>query len=166
MGEFHTLFVETFTVSFFGHRILERTQFLEQELETLVRRILMEKEYTEFLVGRNGEFDLLVASTIHRCKRTIRGDNSALVWVMPYLTAEFKENEKAYRDFYDEIEICERSANKHYKAAIQERNRSMVDRSDFAVFCVQRETGGAWQTMRYAQSRGVPYRNLCVSMDV
>lgn len=166
MGILDAPLSETFTVSFFGHRILERTQFLERELETLIGRFLMEKEYVEFLVGRNGEFDLLAAATIHRCKRMIRGDNSALVWVMPYLTAEFRDNEEAYRDYYDEIEICEGSANKHFKATIQERNRSMVDRSDFVVFCVQREKGGALQTMRYAQSRGVPYRNLCVSMDV
>lgn len=160
MDEYHAPFAKTFTVSFFGHRTLERAQFLEQELETLIGEFLMEKAYVEFLVGRNGEFDMLAAAVIRRCRRMIRGDNSALVWVMPYLTAEFKENEEAYRDYYDEIEICERSESKYHKAAIQERNRSMVNRSDFAVFCVQREKGGAWQTMRYAQSQGVPYRNL------
>ena len=53
-----------------------------------------EKEYVEFLVGRNGEFDLLAASVIHRCKRTIRGDNSAMVWVMPYLPAGFEKTRK------------------------------------------------------------------------
>lgn len=151
---------KTFTVSFFGHRILYNPQFLERELERLISGFLMEKEYVEFLAGRNGEFDLLAASVIHRCKRTIRGDNSAMVWVMPYLSAGFEKNEEAYREYYDEIEVCERSANMHYKEAIQERNRYMVDRSDFIVFCVQRENGGAWQTMRYAQSRGVPYWNL------
>lgn len=157
---------KTFTVSFFGHRILYNTQFLERELERLISGFLMEKEYVEFLVGRNGEFDLLAASVIHRCKRTIRGDNSALVLVMPYLSAGFEKNEEAYRDYYDEIEICERSANMYYKVAIQERNRYMVNRSDFVVFCVQRENGGAWRTMRYAQSRGFPYRNLYSFLDV
>ena len=45
-------------------------------------------EYIEFLVGRDGEFDQLVSSTIRRCKRTIRDDNSSLVLVLPYMTAE------------------------------------------------------------------------------
>ena len=32
----------------------------------------------------------------------------------------------------------------------------MVDRSDLVVFCIQRESGGAWQTMKYAKKQGKP----------
>ena len=47
---------------------------------------LLSKEYVEFLVGRDGEVDQLVSSTVRRCKRTVRDDNSALVLVLPYAT--------------------------------------------------------------------------------
>ncbi len=40
--------------------------------------------HVEFLVGRNGEFDQLVSSTVRRVKRNFRDDNSALVLVLPY----------------------------------------------------------------------------------
>ena len=46
----------------------------------LIRKLLKEKEYVEFLIGRDGEFDQIVSSTIRRCKRTVRGDNSNHVW--------------------------------------------------------------------------------------
>ena len=106
--------LNTFTVSFFGHRIIENPLLIEKRMEALIHRLLYEKEYVVFLVGRNGEFDQIVSSTIRRCQRTIRDDNSAHVWVLPYPTADFRDNEAAYRDYYDEIEICETSGKGHF----------------------------------------------------
>lgn len=152
--------LNTYTVSFFGHRAIEDPLLIEQRLETLIRKLLKDKEFVEFLVGRDGEFDLIVSSTIRRCKRTVRDDNSAHVWVLPYMTAEYRDNEESFREYYDEIEICGASADGHFKGAHQKRNRAMVDRSDLIVFCIQRESGGAWQTMKYAAKQNNPHINL------
>lgn len=149
-----------FTVSFFGHRIVENALAVEKSLEQLVTTLLREQEYVVFLVGRDGEFDQIVSSVIRRCKRAVRGDNSAHVWVLPYMNAQLRQNEELFRDYYDEIEICESSAGVHFKSAHQKRNRSMVDRSDLVVFYVLRENGGAWQTMTYAQKQGKPCLNI------
>ena len=144
-----------YAVSFFGHRQIDNVFVIEQRLEMMIRKLLVSKEYVEFLVGRDGEFDQLVASTVRRCKRAIRDDNSALILVLPYATAEYRNNEQSFHEYYDEIEICTESAEKHFKSAHQTRNRSMVDRSDLVVFCVQRPCGGAYQTMRYASKLGL-----------
>lgn len=151
--------METFTVSFFGHRYMDNPFPMEKALEELIGSLLQSKEYVEFLVGRNGDFDQLVSSAIRRCKREIRDNNSAHVWVLPYPTADFRNNEDAYREYYDEIEIYG-SVNCHHKAAFQARNRNMVDRSHLTVFCVKQNEGGAYQTMRYAIQQGKPYINL------
>jgi len=155
-----SLYLNTYTVSFFGHRAIEDPLLVEQRLEMLIRKLLKEKEYVEFLVGRDGEFDQIVSSTIRRCKRSVRDDNSAHIWMLPYSTADFRDNEDVYRDYYDEIEICGTSAGSHFKGAHQARNREMVDRSDLVVFCIQHESGGAWQTMKYAKNHGKPYINI------
>ena len=160
-----SLCLNTYTVSFFGHRAIEDPLLIEQRLEILIRKLLKEKEYVEFLVGRDGEFDQIVSSTIRRCKRAVRDDNSAHVWVLPYPTADFRDNEEAYRDYYDEIEICGTSAGGHFKGAYQTRNREMVDRSNLIVFCIQRESGGAWQTMKYTKKQTIPYINLNNPME-
>lgn len=152
--------MQIFTVSFFGHRQITNVMEMEKRLEPLIRTLLHEKEYVEFLVGRDGEFDQLVSSTVRRCKCMIRDDNSSFVWVMPYLTAEFRDNEESFRQYYDEIEVCSDAAGTHYKNAHQTRNRVMVDRSDLVVFCIQQVSGGAWQTMKYAKKRGIPYINI------
>ena len=153
-------FMTLYTVSFFGHRQIDNIFVIEQHLETMIRELLLSKEYVEFLVGRDGEFDQLVASTVRRCKRTVRDDNSALVLVLPYTTAEYRNNEQSFHAYYDEIEICAEAAEKHFKSAHQIRNRTMVDRSDLVVFCVEHSSGGAYQTMQYAKKANANIINL------
>ena len=152
--------MEVYTVSFFGHRHIDNPVCIDSELEKLIVRLLLEKEYVQFLVGRDGDFDLLVSSVIHRCKRTIRNDNSAHVWVLPYATAKYRKDKEAFHDYYDEIEICSGSSQSHPKAAFQYRNREMIDRSDLVVFYVQHNSGGAYQTMMHAQKEGKQIINL------
>ena len=152
--------MNTYTVSFFGHRYIDNPLLIEKALDEMIGSLLRSKEYIEFLVGRDGEFDQIVSSTICRCKREIRDNNSAHVWVLPYLTAEFRDNEKSFREYYDEIEICSSSAAGYFKGAHQMRNREMARRSHMVVFCVQHESGGAWQTMKYVRKQGIPYINI------
>lgn len=154
--------MNVYTVSFFGHRRIENPIKIEAELEKEIIRLLSEKQYVEFLVGRDGDFDLLVSSVIHRCKRTIRSDNSVHVWVLPYTTAEYRNNKDDFHDYYDEVEICASSKKHHFKAAHQVRNCAMVDRSDLIVFYIQHNTGGAYQTLLYAQRQGKHIINLYV----
>lgn len=134
-------------------------------MESLIHTLLLEKEYVEFLVGRNGDFDQIVSSAVKRQQRRVRDDNSALILALPYPTAELRdnlENFEAYyfEAYYDEIELCSAAAGSHPKGAIQIRNRQMVDRSDLVVFCVDHSSGGAYQTLRYAQRKKKEILNL------
>lgn len=157
--------MRTFTVSFFGHRQIEAPFQVESQLEKLISQLLQQNEFVEFLVGREGEFDQLVSSTIRRCKRNIRDDNSALIWVMPYPIAEFRDNESSFLDYYDEIEVCEQAAAAHYKSAFQIRNREMVDRSDMVIVYIEHSSGGAYQTFRYVQKSGKKYINIAAESE-
>ena len=156
--------MDTYTVSFFGHRHIDNPLAIDAALEAIIGSLLRSKEYVEFLVGRNGDFDQLVSSAIRRCKREIRDNNSAHVWVLPYVTADFRDFEDDYRAYYDEIEVYGAGGG-HYKAAFQARNRNMVDRSDLVVFFVERKEGGAYQTLRYAMQQGKHYINLADSLE-
>ena len=158
--------MKLFAVSFFGHRQVDDPFLIERQLESIIRELLLTKEYVEFLVGRDGEFDQLVSSTVRRCKRTIRDDNSSLVLVLPYMTAEYRNNEESFHEYYDEIEICLESAEKHFKSAHQVRNRSMVDRSDLVIFCIEHNSGGAYQTMQYAKKADAKIEPLPVKRTV
>ena len=149
-----------YTVSFFGHRIIEDFNRAEKKAKVIIRELILQKEYVEFLVGRGGDFDQIVSSAVKRLQRRIRADNSSLVWVLPYSTAQLRNNEESFQAYYDEIEICDAAQNSHPKRAYQIRDRKMVDRSDLVVFYVEHNSGGAYQTLRYAQERGKQIVNL------
>lgn len=152
--------MDIYTVSFFGHREVEGAAEIESRLERLLHDLITRKQYVEFLVGRDGEFDLLVALAIRRAVKQYGYGNTSLILVLPYMKAEYRDNEQNYLSYYDEAEICSESSDAHYKSAIQVRNRSMVDRSDLVVCCIQHKSGGTYRTMQYAKKQGKQVRNL------
>ena len=152
--------MDIYTVSFFGHRLVERASEIEVGLEILLHDLITHKQYVEFLVGRDGEFDLLAVSAIRRAVNQYGCGNTSLILVLPYMKAEYRDNEQSYLDYYDEVEICADSSEVHYKSAIQVRNRCMVDRSDLVVCCIQHKSGGAYKTVLYAKKQGKQVRNL------
>lgn len=147
------------TVSFFGHRIMDNGPRAMAFLRDLVETLITNCDQVDFLVGRDGDFDLIAASIVREMKKTIRDDNSTLIWVMPYVTAQYRKYEKDYLAYYDEIEVCPESETAHFKRAIRLRNQAMVDRSDLCLFYVEHPHGGAYQAFSYAQKKNVPRLN-------
>ena len=69
---------------------------MEELLEEQIRKLINEKEYVDFLVGRNGEFDQCASSTVLRVRKNVRDDNNGLVLVLPYPTADYLNNEESF----------------------------------------------------------------------
>lgn len=142
--------VEIFTVAFFGHRYVTDILKLENLLKIHIRKLIERENYVDFLVGRNGDFDRCVSSSVVNVRKNYRDDNSSHILVLPYLTAEFLQNQDSFKDYYTDVEISETASKAHPKAAIQIRNREMVDRADLIICYIEQRKGGAWQTVRYA----------------
>ena len=153
-------FMKIYTVSFFGHRYIENICEIERKIEEIIRELICGNEYADFLVGRDGEFDQLVSSTVKRMKNEMGYSNNSLIWVMPYDKAEYENNRENFEKYYDEIEVCYESSIAHPKSAIQIRNRRMIDRSDLVIFYVRHNSGGAYKTMEYAIKIGKRIINL------
>ena len=152
---------EKLTVSFFGHRFIDDSQTVEQKLYELLRIIISRGDReVEFLVGRNGDFDLMTTSVVRRLKKELNAENVFLTLILPYETAELRNNTEAFEDFYDSIEISEASVDKNFKYAITARNRDMIDRSDMVVVYVKNQSGGAYQSLRYAEKNEKKIVNL------
>ena len=151
--------LELYTVSFFGHRHLPDMFALEERLTKIIRELILTKEYIEFLVGRDGDFDQLAASTVRSVIRNYGNGNVSLILVLPYERAEYRDNRESFESYYDEVQICYESSQAHPKAAIEVRNRQMIDRSDL-VICAVEHSGGADKAMRYAIRQGKKVINL------
>ena len=152
--------LDIFTVAFFGHRYIDNHIKLEGLLESEINKLICEKEYVDFLVGRNGEFDLCVSSSVIRVRKKCRDDNNSLVLMVPYTTAEYINNKESFLNYYTDVEISDRASKSHPKSAIQIRNHEMVDRADLIICYIEHKSGGAWKTVKYAIEQGKTVINL------
>lgn len=91
---------EIYRVTMIGHRIVGDFD-IEEKLYDLFKNMLRTKEYVEFYLGRNGDFDILAASVIKRLQKNYRNDNSALILVLPYPVKDYEYYEK----YYDEMAV-------------------------------------------------------------
>lgn len=157
--------LDIFTVAFFGHREIDNPFKIEERLEEEIYRLLGEKEYVDFLVGRDGEFNQFASSAVLRVRKRYRDDNSSLILVLPYPKADYLNNVEYYEEYYSEIEISHAASVVHPKAAIQIRNREMVDRADLIICYIEHEKGGAWQGVQYALKQNKNVINLAEDIE-
>ena len=125
--------MEMYTVSFFGHRIIDDLNKVQNELENIISKIVSEHEYVQFLVGRDGDFDIIAASAVRRVKKTLFIDNVDLNLVLPYMRAEISNNIEYMLDYYNDIQVDDDARKAHFKAAIKIRNQNMVKKSQLVI---------------------------------
>lgn len=58
---------------------------------------------------------------------------------------------REFEDYYDEVIVYDQMYTCHYKKAISERNRYMIDCSDKVIFYVDYPCGVAYQMYLYAK---------------
>lgn len=148
--------MEIYRVAFIGHRIVDDFFFVEEQVYSIVSELIKTKEYVEFYVGCDGEFDILAAVVIKQIKQAIGENNSSLILVKPYLVTEME----AYENYYDEVEYPRELYKVHYKPAITKRNEWLVDNSDMLVAYVTRDYGGAAQCLKKAEAGGIEIRRV------
>lgn len=149
-----------YTVSFFGHRYIERGTEIEERLDKLLHDLITQEEYVDFLIGWNGNFDLLASAAIKRAVRSYNYGNTHFTLVLPYMKAEYRANEKEYLDYLMKSRCVlnrpKRTRSLLPKSAIE----AMIDRSDLVVCCIQHKSGGAYRTIQYAEKQGKKIVNL------
>ncbi len=109
---------------------------------------LIEKGVDTFLSGGMGQFDAICEGTVNRLK--LKYPQIRLFIIMPYVNFKPKHN-----TVVDEMIFPDGFELYHPKAAIQKRNRYMVDHANYAVCYVRYSWGGAAQTLNYAQKQGI-----------
>lgn len=145
--------------SFAGHRnvfVPDIDRKIAATLDTI-----MEKDDTfVFYAGGMGEFDSKCASAVRAARQRFPEKQLRLVLVLPYMTNRINTDKNLFETEYDDVMIPIELAGVHPKAAIRERNRWMVDRSDMLLACVYRDFGGAYDTMQYALRKEIGVFNL------
>lgn len=76
--------MKAYIVTLFGHRDLNAHTEVEKQLYSIVQDLIRSKEYVEFYIGRDGEFDVFSASIIKRAQKALGSENSEIILVLPY----------------------------------------------------------------------------------
>lgn len=147
------------TCTFSGHREVYQSA-IEEKLDAEIEKLLQSDNEFLFLTGGMGQFDAMAAGAVRAAKRRHLEKSITLALVLPYMGARLNTDKKYYRFKFDQIIIPEELDTVYYKAAIQLRNRWMVDRADIVIAYIYRNFGGALATVRYAQKQGKPVVNL------
>ena len=149
------------TISLFGHRQIDDLRLLEKRLEKAIRKIVSDDRYISFLIGRNGEFDEFAASVIKGYESKFHSKNYDMSLVLPYSVADIEY----YEGYYDGVDIPSSIHALHPKSAIEARNRWMIEHSDLVIVWVEKNCGGAYKAMKYAEKLGKQIINLCEQKD-
>ena len=153
--------MKIYQIAFIGHRKIEDFRGLEEQIEQIACRLIKEKVFVEFYVGRNGDFDVLAASAVKRAQGKQGNHNSSLILLQPYPT----KDDGYYRDYYDEV-CYPVEGRVHPKFAITKRNQWLVNHSNLLIAFVEAgRKGGAFATLKYAQRYGVAVLNLAEKND-
>lgn len=137
------------TCCFFGHRNVFDS--VDDFLYNKICELIEKENVTNFLVGDNGDFDKAATSAVRKAKLTC--NNITLTLVRPYFSEELNINKEYYQNLYDYIVIPSEAVQAHFKSAITKRNQWIIDNSDFCIFYVLRENGGAYTALKYARSK-------------
>ena len=148
--------MQDYTVCFFGHRELCDLERIEARLTPILTELIRTHDYVSFLIGRNGEFDEFVASVIKRIQKAVEMRNNEMTLILPYTVS----NLPYYETYYDSVLIPEPLHRVHPKAAITLKNRWMIEQSDLVIVNVERQSGGAYAAMKYAQQLQKPIINI------
>ena len=135
---------------FIGHGVCYN--FPEERLkEILIENI--KNGVTHFYSGGQGDFDVLCARTVYRLKERYPHIKNYLV--IPYLSFNVFD-----KTIFDEIIFPDFLEKYHFKAAIPQRNRYMVNCTDVAICYIQHGWGNAFKTFEYATRKKLKIINI------
>ncbi|MBO4692769.1 MAG: DUF1273 family protein [Clostridia bacterium] len=141
---------------FIGHREINETAQLKERLRKIVSKLITEKNMSDFLFGSKSRFNDLCYEIVTELKSEYPHIKRI------YIRAEYPVIDESYADylfrFYEESYYPEEQKGAG-KAVYVERNRHMIDISDFCVFYYDRENlpatrkSGTLSALDYARNR-------------
>ncbi len=139
--------------TFFGHRNV--TKDIEPILYSTLVDLIENKNVNVFYVGNQGGFDYIVRKNL----KTLKVDYPHIDYAVVLAYMPSTNDKRVYYDCDDTI-YPEEMEKIHPKYAIIERNKWMINVSEYVVTYVKCSIGGAAQFKRLAENMGRTVINL------
>ena len=149
-----------YTVSFFGHRYIERGTEIEKRLDKLLHDLITQKEYvTSWSDGTEILICLLLLPLSELSAVTITAISilhlSCHIWKRSTVPTK-RSTLTIMMKSRCVLNRPKRTRSLLSKSAIG----AMIDRSDLVVCCIQHKSGVAYRTIQYAEKQGKKIVNL------
>ncbi|MBR3884983.1 MAG: DUF1273 family protein [Clostridia bacterium] len=130
---------------FIGHRKIIETKELKQRLKNTLENLIKEKQVRTFIFGSRSEFDFLchtIVSNLMNIYPTIKRVVYTCKSELAVLKHDKEELEQMFSNaFKQDITLCEYEKEIEHKtkftsgkASYIERNKAMIDASDYCIF--------------------------------
>ena len=151
------------TCCFTGHRDLAEEEKYRADLRIRAAvKAFYKIGVTDYITGGAIGFDTVAAAAVINMKRS-GYPKLRLAVAIPFRDQpeRWSNSDKAlYRTILEAADetVC---LNENYTSScMMERNMFMVDNSSFCLSYVTRQSGGSWNTVKYAERRGIKIINL------
>ena len=137
-------------VTFCGHADFQKTEEYEKKILDSLEKNVGNKP-SDMYLGGYGNFDDFAYNCCKKYKQS--HPNVSLVFITPYITAEYQKNHlKHIATKYDYI-IYPEIENRPLKFAISYRNQWMIEKADLVICAIKRNFGGAYKSYQYAKRK-------------
>ncbi len=150
------------SICFTGHRVIAKAK--RQTIESRLKERLTEfinGGYCRFLAGGALGFDTLAANSVLELKEDF--PDIKLVLVLPCLaqtkgwkSADVAEYERI-KSLADEVIY---TSEEYTSGCMHKRNRRLVDESSVCIAYLEKQSGGTFYTVNYAEKNGVRVVNV------
>lgn len=152
------------TCCFTGHRIIrsDQLEIVSARTENTIRELITRDGMRCFRVGGAQGYDTMAANILFRLQATDFPDIQViLVYPFDGFTSRWTDAQKAIYDrMLSQYDKCICVSPESSREAFLARDRHLVDHSSLCIAYCIRNHGGAAYTIRYAQSKGIPVRNI------
>ena len=138
---------------FIGHR--DTSPEILPLLENTVEQHIAEYGVSEFIVGNYGSFDHSAAKTVIKAK-------TRYPWITVSMLIAYHPSERPIilPQGFDRTFYPPGMENVPRRFAITRANRYMIDHVDYLIAYARHPASNAWDLVKYAQKKGVPFVNL------
>ena len=144
--------IENFSCAFTGHRNLN-ADFSLKELKIKIEGLIKEKKVNTFYCGMAMGFDLYAGEIVAKLKKKYP---VRLIACVPYYGQEKGYLEDYKKRYVKLLKACDEQvllSEKYYRGCLLQRNRYMVDNSQFLICYLREQMGGTFYTVKYFKKK-------------
>lgn len=154
--------MENPTVCFTGHRELPENKLdviadrIEKEVEYLIK-----KGYRNFESGGALGFDILTAQVVLKLKKKYPHINLILILPCKEQSKYWGKNDiKIYDAIKKKADKIVYTSEFYYKGCMHKRNRKLVAKASVCLCYLEKNSGGTFYTVHYAEAKGLKLINI------